>query len=220
MSYLQADLIIPEWIDVTWEAQTMAFCVEPAGYLALPPAVSVDNREVVSPSRPDPTANTDDPAQVLRVYYTIDVSTLAATPTEAQWQKLLNAASEKPLSAYINAHALTSENFISNTRRARGTGLMKWTLGGFEISQAQKTAARAFLDTQAAVWGVSGTPKAEFKGVLQGELRQAATDLGYTTAQANKINVTVVNVTALDRTNAVADVKAYLVTNHAIWCAT
>lgn len=162
----------------------------------------------------------DDPTQVLRLYFVIDVSTLAAVPTEAQWQSLIQQAKTKPLAAAILGFARASQNFITAHKRALGTGLMKYTLGVFEIEASQKAAALTLLNTEAAKDSVIGSATAKFAGTLQHELRQAAVDLGYTTTQANKLVVTVINAPGLfDRDSAMAAAQQYLADNDAVWHA-
>jgi hypothetical protein len=160
----------------------------------------------------------DDPMQVLRVYFVVDVSAMPATPAEAPWRALMQQARSKPLAAAIVGYARASQNFISGSKRALGTGLMKYTLGCFEIDTDNRAAALSALNTQAAARGVSGTATQKFAGVLQAELREAAVDLGYTTTQANKIAVTVVNDPgAFDRMSAINRAQTYLAANDATW---
>jgi hypothetical protein len=162
----------------------------------------------------------DDPMQVLRCYFVVDVSTLAVKPTEIQWQTLTQRELTKPLAQAILGYARASQNQIAVTKRAQGTGAMKYTLGCFEIDVDDKAAALAVLNAQAAARSVTGSVIQKFTGVLQAELREAAVDLGYSTAQANKINVTVLNDPGIfDRMSAIAKAQAYLAANDAIWHA-
>jgi hypothetical protein len=220
MTYFQADAVLAEWFDVTWEAMPFSFCVDPAGFLAVPPTATLDNREVSSQARPDPDLLGDDPLSVLRLYFVIDVSTLAATPTEAQWHALITQTKTKMLSAGIIALARSTKNYINASFRAQGTGLMKYTLGGFEINADDKDEALALLNSAATTYSVTGNATEKFAGCVQTELRAAALDLGYSAAQANKINVAVVNEPgAFDRASAIEAVQAYLAANAAVWYA-
>ncbi len=158
----------------------------------------------------------DDPTQVLRVYFVVDCATLAVTPTEKQWDDLTTAAKKKLLAAGILSYAKASQNFISVSKRAQGTGLMKYTLGCFEVDADDKARALDLLATAATAYSVTGTARNKFALCLQAELRQAALDLGYAAAQANKINVTVIN-TAFDRMTAISQAQAYIAANDAIW---
>lgn len=219
MSYLQADWILSEWIDVTWETAPFSFCVEPAGYLALPPTVTINNRAVVSALRPDPTLNTDDPTQVFRSYSIINAGTL--NPTEAQWQSLIAAAKLQPFCAGIIAMARATQNFLSANIRSLGTGnVLKNTLAVFEVAAANKDTALALLDARALADGRQGNIPTELAGVLQFEIRAAAVALGYTQTAANKLTVSLINTTGqFDRDTANATAKAYLAANSAIWFA-
>ena len=86
----------------------------------------------------------DDPTQVLRVYFVVDVSTLAAVPNEAQWQALTQAARGKPLAAAITGYARASQNYISASKRAQGTGLKTRTRGGRKTGEiSQRNAAKS-----------------------------------------------------------------------------
>lgn len=160
----------------------------------------------------------DDPLQVLRVYFVVDVSTLAAVPNEAQWQALFIQAKTKPLAAAILGFARASQNLISTHKRALGTGAMKYTLCVFEIDADDKAAALDVLNVQAALRSVTGTAAQKFTGVLLAELREAAVDLGYSTAQANKIALTVLNDPGVfDRTAAILKAQQYLAAQNGIW---
>lgn len=162
----------------------------------------------------------DDPTQVLRVYFVVDVSAMAAVPTEDQWRSLVQVARGRPLCTAIIGFVRASQNDISLHKRAQGTGLMKLTMGVFEIDQDDKAAALTILNTIAASYSVTGTALVKFAGCLQKELRDAAVSLGYTTTQANKLTVTVLNPAGVfDRDGATQAVQAYLATNDAIWHA-
>ena len=162
---------------------------------------------------------TDDPTKVFRSYTVINCGTL--TPTEANWQALINAAKTQPFCAGILALARASQNYISAGKRSYGTGQeLKNTLVTFEIDEADKTAALALLDQRATADGCAGNYATELAGVLQFEIRAAATSLGYTPTQASKLTVTLVNSTGCwDRDCAIQAVQAYLVTNDAVWHA-
>lgn len=162
----------------------------------------------------------DDPTQVLRLYFVVDVSTMAATPTEDQWRSLVLAARSKPLATAILGFVRASQNEIALHKRTQGTGLMKLTLGMFEIDQDDKQAALTALNMIAASYSVPGNATAKLAGCLQTELRAAARDLGYTTTQANKLVVTVINAPGVfDRDSAIAAVQQYLADNDAVWHA-
>jgi hypothetical protein len=215
MTYIRADAIWGAWIDATWEGQPYSFCVDPAGFLALPPTATVTNRETISDRRPDPDVPADNPALVLRLYCVIDVSAMAATPTEEQWQALIARTKRKPLASAIISFAKASQNYLSASFRSLDA---KRTLAWFEIDAADKSAALTTLNTQATADSVSGSVTAKFVGVLQYELRAAAVDLGYTQTQANKLVVTVVNDPGVfDRASAIEKVIAYLAANAAVW---
>lgn len=162
----------------------------------------------------------DDPTQVLRVYFVVDVSAMAVIPNEGQWQALVQAARGRSLCTAIIGFVRASQNDISLHKRAQGTGLMKLTLGMFEIDIEHKQTALTVLNTIAASYNVTGTALAKFAGCLQKELRDAAVSLGYTTTQANKLTVTMLNPAGVfDRDGATQAVQAYLATNDAIWHA-
>lgn len=153
-----------------------------------------------------------------RVYFVISVGTL--NPNEGQWVSLTQQAKTKPLSAAILSAARASQNFIQASKRSLGTGnVLKNTLCGFEIEDSQVAGVTAVLNAQATIRGVTGTLKNKFTLVLQGELRDSATDLGYSGAQAAQLIVTLVNNGGFDRTTAIAAVQQYLVDNTLIWHA-
>lgn len=159
----------------------------------------------------------DDPLQVLRIYFVIDVTTLA-TPTEQQWQDLMRAARDKPLAAAIRGFARSSVGLLECSKRARGTRLMQLTMCVFELDADHKAEALTILNAQATARGVSGTPMQKFAGVLQAELRESAVGLGYTTTQANKLTVTVINTPGVfTRMEAITAAQNYLANNDAIW---
>ncbi len=56
----------------------------------------------------------DDPTQVLRIYFVIDVSTLAITPTEVQWRALAQQARTKPLAQAIIGYARVQAYLATN----------------------------------------------------------------------------------------------------------
>lgn len=156
----------------------------------------------------------------LRVYLVIHANTVAI-PTENQWQALMNATKGKPMASAIVLAARSACNHITVSKRNLGTNTMRYTLGIFEIEDNQQAALLTLLDTQALAHNVTGSVRTKLAGVLQAELRAAATDLGYG-AQANNLTLTLVNAAianTFDVDVAVTQVQAYLAANAAIWYA-
>ena len=151
----------------------------------------------------------------IRVYLVIHAAT-TATPTEQQWRDLISGTKGKPMASAIVSSAKAAQNHISATKRNEGTDAMRYTMGGFELSRDDVTDLLAVLDTEALVHSVTGTNVEKFEGVLEAELQDAATDLGYA-AQAANISVTVISATDPDA--AELAVQAYLVANAGIWYA-
>lgn len=154
----------------------------------------------------------------VRVYFIISTGTLPS-PTEVKWGQLIQQDKTKPLSAAILAAARASQNYISASKRSFD---LKYTLCSFEVEDRQVAGITAVLNAQAVIRGVTGTLKQKFTGVLTGELRESALDLGYTVNQSNQLAVTLINNGGFDRMTAIAAVAwpdGYLALNAALWYA-
>jgi len=158
----------------------------------------------------------------LRAYFVIHAN-IVTSPTENQWNTLLSTTKNKPMANKIRSVATSAPNFITATKRNLGTNTNKYTLCIFQLEDQYQDEALAFLNTQADNRGIVGTTREKFAGVLQAELREAATDLGtpYST-MAGQLTVTLINAAianTFDVPIAIQQVQAYLAANAAIWYA-
>jgi hypothetical protein len=150
----------------------------------------------------------------IKVYIVVNSGTL--TPTEPQWISFFQQLATKALSSAIVTAARASQNFISATKRSQNaSALLKNTLVGFEIDDADVTSITAVVNAQATIRSVTGTLQQKFVGVLLAELRESGRDMGLTTLQSNQITMSVVGYG--NRDTAMTAVKAYLAANVGIW---
>lgn len=169
-----------------------------------------------------------------RIYATIFANFPSGSVSDEDWRALIAQAKTKTLSAAIIAAAQArnggAQNYITARKRSQNaTYLLLYTLVGFELDRGDVDALLALLDTEAAQWGVSGTPIQKFEGVLQAELRAAAADLGYNATAQGKLSFSLINQSGytididgvtygtFKREAAIVQAQAYLATNVSIW---
>jgi hypothetical protein len=142
----------------------------------------------------------------------------AAVPSEAQWLALVSAAKAKPTASAVLAAAngLGAEKYITAQKRSAGAGFVRrYTLAGFEVDDACIDSITTVVNAQAAVYGiVEPTLPARFVAVMEAELQEAATDLGY---GAQAANLTIPWYAFGDRGVAIDAAQAYLAAQAAIW---
>lgn len=158
----------------------------------------------------------------LRCYFVIHANTVVV-PSEVQWQALLNQTRTKPFANAIIQAARAAQNFISASKRSQNAlQLRRFTMCGFEIEDSQVTSLLAVLNTQCAARNITGNQRTKFKLLIQAELREAATDLGYG-AQALLLFIerdllAGDGIVGLGTTqNAITEAQAYLAANSSIW---
>lgn len=150
----------------------------------------------------------------IRCYLIIDAS---APRTDAQWGALKGAVRDKPMLAYFRSLCQTHDLPQCQVLSRRNSLDNRYAMVRFVIMNSDKTAAVAQLNSLAAQYGVTGNAQQKFVGVIQFELRQAATDLGYTLTQANNLTCSIIGYDANDYQAAIAQASAYIATNAANW---
>lgn len=151
---------------------------------------------------------------MIRVYLAIHAD-VAVTPSEEQWQELVAAAKNKPLATAIRQAARKAQHYIQADKRSYGTGeVRRWTMAGFEIDGDSVSDIRAVVNAQAAVHGCVGTLAERFICVLQAELQEAATDLGY---GAQAANLTIPWYAYGARGEAISTAQQYIADHDAVW---
>jgi hypothetical protein len=150
-----------------------------------------------------------------RAYAAIHAATVAV-PDDTQWGALFAQTKTYPLAAATLAAARNACEFFTHRKRSRNAAqLNRYTLVGFEIADQHLSAIRAIAAEQAAIRSIAeADPQVRYMAVLEAELQDAATDLGYG-AQAQ--NLTVAWFTAGARQNAISAAQAYLAANAGIW---
>ncbi len=159
----------------------------------------------------------------IRVYSYVFANFAAGSVSDAQWILLFGAAKNYPLSTAVLAAAQGrgAEKYITTHKRSQNAAYLRlYTLLGFEVDRSQVDALLVILNAQAALRSVTGTVMQKFTGVLTSELRDAAISLGYTTTNANKLSVTLINGNGtFSRLLAIEAAQAYLAANAGIWYA-
>ena len=149
-----------------------------------------------------------------RVYIEI-LSGVVATPTAQQWSDLFTQAKTYPLATAILNAARLPHNRITNKKHAIGAGHeLKRTIVGFEVDARDIAAITTVVNAEAGSRSITGTLPEKFMGVLEAELQDAATDLGYG-AQADQLTINW--YTFGDRGAAISAAQTYIATNTAIW---
>jgi hypothetical protein len=154
-----------------------------------------------------------------RVYADIFADFASGSVSDSDWQELFAATKEQPLCASILGAARAAQEYITHRKRSQNANHLRLhTMLGFEINDNERDALLIVLDNEAAYHSVSGNTKAKFEGVLQAELRAAATGLGY--PQADKLHVTLINqdiANTFRRDVAIEQGQQYIRDNDAVW---
>jgi len=145
-----------------------------------------------------------------------------------QWQILADGINTDDdfMFRWLRNHAVDANEIMAFQKFSRGTGMtagatpdldkFQFCLTGFEVSFANRDAVIAKLDEQAALRGITGNASTKFAGVMQAELQDVATALGY--GPAIVAQLTVANLTfSQDRETARATARGWLTTDAAVW---
>jgi len=153
----------------------------------------------------------------VRVYLQIDAG---ATRTQGQWDALIGAVKNKPMVLAVRNAASDNVNPCNqvNVNLFSTNPVRRYVIGDFEIADPNITALQAVCDSEITAFGLSsaGGYVARFPRVIQAELQQAATDLGFG-ALAPSLIVTLIGFHLTDRNQAIAQAQAYLIANSSIW---
>jgi hypothetical protein len=154
-----------------------------------------------------------------RVYADIFADFASGSVSDSDWQELFGATKEQPLCASILGAARAAQEYITHRKRSQNASHLRLhTMIGFEINDNQRDVLLTVLDNEATTHGVIGNEKAKFEGVLQAELRAAATGLGY--PQADKLYVTLINQdvpNTFRRDVAITQAQQYIRNNSGVW---
>jgi hypothetical protein len=117
---------------------------------------------------------------------------IPAAPSDEQWIELFREARLQPLATAIRqaVHATTPQGQISTHKRSQAAAFLRdFTCVTFEIDERDRDMLLVVLDEQATLRGISGNTRTQFEGVLEAELQDAATVLGYGPAVVAQLKV-------------------------------
>lgn len=151
----------------------------------------------------------------IRVYLVIDAG---ATRTQNQWNLLKNAVANKPMVLVVRQKAQLSNqpHNAFNAQRFSVNPTDRYLWVEFEVDIQYVDELQAICDTQCAARSIVQVGyQAKFQALIQAELREAGTDLGFSAAIVNLLTVTVVGFGS--RQNAIAQSVANMITNCVQW---
>jgi hypothetical protein len=155
----------------------------------------------------------------IRAYFVLDAG---ATRTLVQWSNLrtqwLTKATPQALVAYYNSHAGKIWTNISNARLSIGTNVRRYAVLKFEADVNDVDAFQAFIDVQCGIRNiVQATYRLKLQALLQAELRESGTDLGFSVAITNTFVVTIVGFGNRDQASSDANAWIHDVSRVADW---
>lgn len=151
----------------------------------------------------------------IRTYFVLD---LGATRTLGQIGNLRSAAAGKPFISQIINYAATHNQPHNqfNVGRLSTNPANRYVWGEFEVDNADADIAQTFIDAQCANRSiVQPTYRLRIEALLQAEIREAGSDLGFGAAITNTFVVSVVGFGARD--TAIAQSTANMITNCTQW---